>query len=54
MILDKDIMKNKKPSRDVLINEIDAEDRKELIDQAIFYAASPEAAGLPGFVGQRP
>ncbi len=52
MILDKDTLKNKKPSGDILINKLKEEDRRELIDLAMFLASTPEAAGLPGYLGR--
>lgn len=52
MILDKDTLKNKKPAGDILINKLREEHRKELIDLAMFLASTPEAAGLPGYLGR--
>jgi len=38
-------------SKEVLISNLSEDQRKELIDLAMAWAKSPEARGLPGYLG---
>ncbi|QKS30741.1 MAG: hypothetical protein FAZ92_01250 [Accumulibacter sp.] len=51
MVLDNDILRNETRTTDVLLSEMKEEDRKRIVEQAIAFARSPEAAGLPGYSG---
>lgn len=51
IIIDNVVLKNKNREEDVLISNLSREDKKDVIDQAVHLARSPEAAGLPGYLG---
>jgi hypothetical protein len=51
IVIDNWILKDKIREEDVLIGNLPEEDRKEIIDEAMYLARSPEAAGMPGYLG---
>jgi hypothetical protein len=51
IIVDNWILKDKIREGDVLIGNLPEEHRKEIIDEAMYLARSPEAAGMPGYLG---
>ena len=51
IILDNRVLKDKIPDEDILIGKLPDEQRKEVIDEAMHLARSPEAAGMPGYLG---
>jgi len=51
IIIDNWILKDKIREEDVLIGNLPEEHRKEIIDDAMNLARSPEAAGMPGYLG---
>ncbi|MCP3867314.1 MAG: hypothetical protein GY703_04295 [Gammaproteobacteria bacterium] len=52
IIIDNGILKDKIKGSEVLIGNLSEEHRKEVIDEAMALARSPEAAGMPGYIGQ--
>ena len=53
ILLDHRLLKNESREADFLIGDLPEDDRTGLIDMAWNYARSPEAAGLPGYLGSR-
>jgi len=53
MILDNRLLSNQIEDVDILLSRMKAEERQELIEEAISLARSDEAAGLPGYSGRR-
>ena len=51
IVIDSWILKDKIREEDVLIGELPEEQRKEIVDEAMYLAKSPEAAGMPGYLG---
>jgi hypothetical protein len=51
IVIDDWILKDKIREVDVLIGNLPEEYRKEIIDEAMNLARSPEAAGMPGYLG---
>jgi len=51
IVIDNWILKDKIREEDVLISNLPAERRKEVIDEAMPLARSPEAEGMPGYLG---
>ncbi len=51
VMIDHHILQNKSRAIDVLIQDLHEEERTQLIESAMALARSPEAAGLPGFIG---
>jgi hypothetical protein len=51
IIIDNWILKDKTRGADVLISALPEEQRKHVIDLAMQCARSPEARGLPGYLG---
>ena len=51
IVIDSWILKDKIREEDVLISNLPAEHKKEIIDEAMQLARSPEAAGMPGYLG---
>jgi hypothetical protein len=51
IVIDDWILKDKIREQDVLIGNLPEEYRKEIIDEAMNLARSPEAAGMPGYLG---
>lgn len=52
MILDKRLLDNDIDDVDILLSKMKAEDRQELVEEAIHLAGTSEAAGLPGYEGR--
>ena len=52
MILDNRVLRNQIDDTDILISRMSDEDRQAIIAEAVHLASSPEAAGLPGYVGR--
>ena len=51
IIIDNDLLKNKVTDSEILIRSLPEEHYKEVIDEAMQLARSPEARGLPGYLG---
>jgi len=51
IIIDNWILKDKIRGSDVLIGNLPEDQKKDLIDEAMNLARSPEAAGMPGYLG---
>jgi len=51
IVIDNWILKDKIREGDVLIANLPAEHKKDIIDEAMELARSPEAAGMPGYLG---
>ncbi len=51
IVIDNWILKDKVREEDVLIANLPEEQRKEVIYEAMHLARSPEAAGMPGYLG---
>jgi len=51
IIIDSWLLKDKIRGSDILIGSLSGEQQKELIDEAMHLALSPEARGLPGYRG---
>jgi len=51
IIIDNWILKDKISGTDVLISNLPEDQRKDLIDSAMQWAKSPEARGMPGYIG---
>jgi len=51
IIIDNWILKDKLRGEDVLISHLPKEQKKDIIDEAMNLARSPEAAGMPGYLG---
>jgi hypothetical protein len=50
IIIDNWILKDKIRGSDILISNLPAEHKKDIIDEAMHLARSPEAAGMPGYL----
>ncbi len=51
IIIDNWTLKDKIRGSDILISNLPDEHKKDIIDQAMQWARSPEAAGIPGYLG---
>lgn len=51
IVIDNWILKDKLREEDVLIADLPDERKKDIIDEAMHLARSPEAAGMPGYLG---
>ena len=51
IVIDNWILKDKLRGADVLISHLPEEQKKDIIDEAMHLARSPEAAGMPGYLG---
>ncbi|MBL8396205.1 MAG: ParB/Srx family N-terminal domain-containing protein [Candidatus Accumulibacter sp.] len=51
LILDNRLLKNEIDGVDILLSEMKEADRNAIVEQAIYLARTPEAAGLPGYSG---
>jgi hypothetical protein len=51
IIIDTGILKDKMREADVLIDSLSEDQKKDVIDEAMHLARSPEAAGMPGYLG---
>ena len=51
IIIDNWTLKDKIRGSDVLISKLPDEHKKDIIDQAMDLARSPEARGMPGYLG---
>jgi len=51
IIIDNGILKDKLRGSDMLIGNLSEEAKKDIIDEAMHLARSPEAAGMPGYLG---
>jgi hypothetical protein len=51
IVIDNWILKDKIREGDVLIGNLPEDHRKDIIDEAMNLARSPEAAGMPGYLG---
>ncbi len=51
IVIDNWVLKDKIRESSILISDLPEEDRKDVIDEAMHLARSPEAAGMPGYLG---
>jgi hypothetical protein len=51
IIIDNWTLKDKIRGSDVLISNLPEDHKKDIIDAAMQWARSPEAAGMPGYLG---
>jgi hypothetical protein len=51
IIIDNWLLKNKIRDSEILISNLPADHQKDIIDEAMQLARSPEAAGMPGYLG---
>ena len=51
IIIDNWILRDKIRGKDVLISKLPEDQRKDIIDLAMHWARSPEARGMPGYIG---
>jgi hypothetical protein len=51
IVIDNWILKDKLRGADVLISNLPEDQKKDIIDEAMHLARSPEAAGMPGYLG---